>query len=207
MFRMQRLTFQSLRRCCKRNITNVKFTGRYMSTSMQESEGSALQKAFLNAVKPTNSSSETEKVADKSSSSSSSTSTTTEGADSVNTSSHSKPFFPDLKTQSKSDEKHGKSTELSTDEKMDLNPIQRNTTKYASSSEISGSASAPAPSSVYSFQSPLVTTTTPPASFTPPAVMEATQGHLHEFAPKIIVFGVGGGIVDVLGGEVVVVGM
>ena len=193
MFRMQRLTFQSLRRCCKRNITNVKFTGRYMSTSMQESEGSALQKAFLNAVKPTNSSSETEKVADKSSSSSSSTSTTTEGADSVNTSSHSKPFFPDLKTQSKSDEKHGKSTELSTDEKMDLNPIQRNTTKYASSSEISGSASAPAPSSVYSFQSPLVTTTTPPASFTPPAVMEATQGHLHEFAPKIIVFGVGGG--------------
>ena len=70
-----------------------------------QSEGSALQKAFLNAVKPSPSSSEKDDAADESSSSSSSSTSTAvkneEGLDSVNTTSNSKRFFSDLKSKSK----------------------------------------------------------------------------------------------------------
>ena len=192
MFRFQRLAIRSVRPSLNCSVTHVGGGERFLSTNMQ-SEGSALQKAFLNAVKPSISSSGRDEAADESSSSSSSTEVKNdEGTNSVNTTTNSKQFFPDLKSKLKKDEEAGENIELSTEKKMDLSPIQQSTKKYTSPSTSFEGSTGSTSSKVYSFQSPLVSTTTPPASFTNPAT-EFLQGHIHEFAPKIIVFGVGGG--------------
>ena len=183
MFRFQRLAPQCVRSMCNRNVPNVKITSRYLSTNMQ-SEGSALQKAFLNAVKPSSTSSEKDEISGESSSSSSFTATKIEETtESVNTSSDSERYFPDLKSRLKKDEADGENIELPTEKKLNLNPIQQSTKKFTSPPSTSNES---ASSKVYSFQSPSASVTTPPASFTS-QTMEFSQGHIHEFAPKIIV--------------------